>query len=178
MNAKRIAPIIGVLAILIACEDQPTAVHEMDNLEPQLINTDKGNWVELEDWRIDWSERWILPCVSEPLLAEGTTIAWGKEHTPPAGDNSILNMKFTYSEDTHLIGEVSRTRWSLVKQSSTGHIMTKQSDSKEYWTANSIEHYETADGDKLHTRTLWWYVWDPFPNLVSLRTEVSCGPCK
>ncbi|UCF21355.1 MAG: hypothetical protein JSU87_08235 [Gemmatimonadota bacterium] len=89
-----------------------------------------------------------------------------------------MNWKVTYTEDTHLIGEVSRVRWNLVKQNSSAHIMTRKSDGRDYWHGKSIEHYETADGDKLHTLTNWWYVWDPFPNLVSLRMEVACGPSK
>jgi hypothetical protein len=177
MNAKSIALIVGILAILIACEEQPTAVTEVDGIEPQLIQTDKGNREEIEWLRLDWTDYWTdLPCVSEPLMCQGTTYAWGKEHTPPAGDNSTLNMKFTYSEDTHCIGEDSGVRWSLVKQSSSGHFLTKRSDGLEYWRANSIEQYETADGDKLHMRSNWWYVWDPFPNLVSVRWTFTCGP--
>ena len=176
MNTKRITSVVGLLALLIACEDQPTAMIEVDNLEPQLINTDKGNWVEIEQWRVDWTDRYEGPCASEPLLGEGTTFVWGKEHVPPAGDNSISNYKCTYGDDTHYVGEISQTRWDLVKMNCTFHQQTKHSDGMTYWKANTMDQYENEDGDKLHFLGLWWYVFDPFPILVSYRFELSCGP--
>ena len=43
MSVSRIAPIVAVLALFLACEDQPTAV-DQDDLKPQLFQEGKGNF--------------------------------------------------------------------------------------------------------------------------------------
>lgn len=177
MSASRIAPVIAVLALMVACQDEPTAVKEIDSLEPQLINTEEGNWVELPP-RIPWTSNDYVPCVNEVLRCQGTTVTYTREHSPPAGDNSIMNGMCTYTADTYCIGEESGVRWNLDKMNCHIQFLTKQSDGREYWTGNTTEHYLTEAGDKLHMNGLWWYVWNPFPNLESFRFQSSCGPSK
>lgn len=174
MNASRIARVVAVLALFAACEDQPTAVNEVGNLGPELIQTDKGNWIEL--WRVDWAEVFDNVCLPEPALGEGTSIVWGKVHAPPAGDNTIANLKVTFSEDTHLTGLVSGTRWDLVKANSMLHQQTKHSDGMSHWKSNIIEHYESEAGEQIHMQTNYWYVFDQSFDVVSYRMESSCGP--
>lgn len=178
MSASRITPVVALLALSVACQEQPTAVNSVDNLEPQLINTDKGKWVPLAfPPPVDWTFVFTGPCVPEPLACEGSSIGYGLEHSPPKkANNFIVNFKAVYGEDTHCTG-AQTGRWDMTTRSS-GHIMTKPSDGKEYWHGIANDLLTNANtGDKVHFQANFWYVWNPsFPNLESFRIKESCGP--
>ncbi len=154
---------------------------EVDNLEPQLIKTDKGNW-ELLWWGPSDPTPLFIRCANdgkgEVLTWHGTFYVWGKEHTTPSG-NYIVNGKVTYGEDWRVIGQETGEVWLLESYNVNAPQITKQSDGMTYWQWIIQERLiSQVDGDRMHDYGHFWLVFDPDGNLVMYREIVSCGPRK
>ena len=179
MNGSRIVPIVAVLALFVACEDQPTAVNQ-DDLEPQLYQEGKGNFVLWFEIVEEGEYGVVIPCLND---GEGEDVyyywsgsVWGKDHWTPSG-NWLGNVKALFDEDTYMRGLTTGEIWRLERMHETVPQQIKVSDGLLTLWGVLWHRYVNEDGDFVNLREHFQMAYDG-PDLVLLDLKLTCAPRK